>query len=520
MSADLLGPEGAGILVFVQQFDSAHSKAVVIEIELFGVIDGVADLDPLTDIGGGDLVERTFEADGGVVIDDPFVADEEDLIELGPGEPADEYPAYRGVIAIDGSLPDAGVKFMVIVLLEPESESFVDLLQGNALLEAREKPFTDGPKETFHFPAGRAVIGLRVNEGDTGLGTTSSQEIRRETGTVIDVESLGDSVGQEGLLEDDGQGADSLGGTEGMAHHHTGVIIDDGAEDGLRRAIRGADLGPVHEVRDPEIIDVVHFVGLAHIGPIFMRKPSLLFDHSEQGIVVNRRVAHQIQVPKLFIEFLHRERGVGLALDLNGLEQALIEPSGPASVGAVFGFEGIKALLAVPPEPGLHRGNTDLPETIAWEVVLGLGLFPKVLILSPCGFGKHGADELIAFEGDLFSSLFVHGLVLLCEFFDHRSRMTMKPMINPYKHRPLARLCTPALRTLSQESPREVGQSKGEDFNRTTTGGFWRTKLMDRQCDGIEKTYRRKIDSSSGCSGRPDPSERGDSAPLALNQKR
>jgi hypothetical protein len=80
VSGDLLGPEGAGIFLFVQQLDSAYANAIIVEVELFGDIDGVTDLDPLTDIGGGDLVERTFEADGGVVIDDPFVADEKDFI--------------------------------------------------------------------------------------------------------------------------------------------------------------------------------------------------------------------------------------------------------------------------------------------------------------------------------------------------------------------------------------------------------------------------------------------------------
>jgi hypothetical protein len=49
--------------------------------------------------------------------------------------------------------------------------------------------------------------------------------------------------------------------------------------------------------------------------------------------------------------------------------------------------------------------------------MLDLGLFPKVLVLSPGGFGQYGTDDLIAFEGDLFSNLFVHGLVLLCRVF-------------------------------------------------------------------------------------------------------
>jgi hypothetical protein len=80
MGRDLLRPEGAGILLFIEQPDLAHPNAVVIEVELFRVIDGMTDLDTLTDIGGGDLVERTFEADGGIVIDDPFMADKKDFI--------------------------------------------------------------------------------------------------------------------------------------------------------------------------------------------------------------------------------------------------------------------------------------------------------------------------------------------------------------------------------------------------------------------------------------------------------
>jgi len=47
----------------------------------------------------------------------------------------------------------------------------------------------------------------------------------------------------------------------------------------LAERIHGADLGSVHEIRNPEIIDVFDFVGFAHIGPILERKPSLFFDH-------------------------------------------------------------------------------------------------------------------------------------------------------------------------------------------------------------------------------------------------
>ena len=113
-----------------------------------------------------------------------------------------------------------------------------------------------------------------------------------------------------------------------MAHHHAGVVIEDGAEDGLGRAMGGTDLGAVHEVRDPEVIDVFDFVGLAYIGSILEKEPSLLFDHPEQGVVVNRRLAQQILISKHFIKFLHRQGGMGLALDLNRLEQIFLEAFG------------------------------------------------------------------------------------------------------------------------------------------------------------------------------------------------
>jgi len=80
MSGDRLRLEGAGIFLFVEQLDSADPKAIVIEVEFLGLIDGMADLDPLADVGGGNFIERTLEANGGIVIDHPFVAEEEDLI--------------------------------------------------------------------------------------------------------------------------------------------------------------------------------------------------------------------------------------------------------------------------------------------------------------------------------------------------------------------------------------------------------------------------------------------------------
>ena len=69
----MLGAEGAGVLFFIEQLDAAHPNAVVIEIELLGIVDRVTEFDLLADIRGRDLVEGALEADGGIVIDDPVV---------------------------------------------------------------------------------------------------------------------------------------------------------------------------------------------------------------------------------------------------------------------------------------------------------------------------------------------------------------------------------------------------------------------------------------------------------------
>ena len=80
-----LGPEGAGIFFFVQEFDSSHPHAVVVEEEFLGIIDGMTEFYFLADVGCRDLIDGALEADGGVVIDHPLVTDEEDLIQFGLG---------------------------------------------------------------------------------------------------------------------------------------------------------------------------------------------------------------------------------------------------------------------------------------------------------------------------------------------------------------------------------------------------------------------------------------------------
>lgn len=181
---------------------------------------------------------------------------------------------------------------------------------------------------------------------------------------------------------------------------------------------------------------------------------------------MNRRLSQQILISKLFIEFLHRKRGISFALDLHVFEELLRKTFGSPSIGAVFGFEQIKTSFSVLLKPGLHRGDANLPETIMGEFMFDGGLFPEVLVLGPGGFSKHRADELVAFKGNLFSNLFVHGLFLLGEFFDHHTSMTMKPMINPYPHRPFAKLCTITPQRVVPEWPLAVGQGKGGEFIR------------------------------------------------------
>jgi molybdopterin biosynthesis enzyme MoaB len=119
LGGDLLRPEGTGVFFFIHQFDSSHPHITVIEVKVLGVVDGVSDLDSVSDIGRGDLIKATFEADGGIVIDYSFIADEEDLIQLRLGESSDGHSVDRGIVAIHRSFSDAGMQLVVVVVLEP-----------------------------------------------------------------------------------------------------------------------------------------------------------------------------------------------------------------------------------------------------------------------------------------------------------------------------------------------------------------------------------------------------------------
>jgi hypothetical protein len=409
LGGDGFGSEGAGVFFFIEQLDCAHAAPIVIEVEGIRVIDGVSDFDALADIGWGYFIEGAFEADGGIVVDYAFVAQEEDLIEFSFGQSGDGDAGNGGVVAVDGSLIDAGVDLVVVVVPEPKPEGLVDLFEGDVFMEATEEAFSDGSKEAFDFSSGGAVIRSGVDEGDSSKGTASGEQVGGEAWAVIDIETLGDAVGEESLFEDEGEGADGLGGAEGVADDHAGVIIEDGAEDGLGRAVSDPDLGAVHEVCDPQVVDVFNFVGFSDVGSGLEVEQAMFFDGSEQGVVVDGGMPEKALVAEVLVEFLDGEEGIGLALDLDGLEGVGIEPSGSTDVGTFFGFEGVEAELAVFPQPALHGGDAVLFEAVSWEIVLDVGLLAEVFVLGSFGFGQDGADDLEAFEGDFFLDVLFHG---------------------------------------------------------------------------------------------------------------
>lgn len=133
LGGDLLGSEGARVFLFVEEPDASHADVVVVEEEFVGVVEGVTELDTLADVGGRDLVELALEADGGIVVHDALVSDEEDFVELGLGEPLDLDASQGGVVSVDGFFIDAVVELVMLVVAEPEAEGLVELVKGDAL---------------------------------------------------------------------------------------------------------------------------------------------------------------------------------------------------------------------------------------------------------------------------------------------------------------------------------------------------------------------------------------------------
>ncbi len=148
---DLFGSEGAGVFLFVDKLDLSDPHIVVVEIECLGVIDRMTDFDFVPDIGWRHLIEAAFKADGGIVIDHAFMPDEKDFIQFGCCQSSDGHPVHRRIVAVNGSLADSGMQFVVVVLLKPQPEGLVDVLKADCLMHAAKKTFPDGSKQPFYL---------------------------------------------------------------------------------------------------------------------------------------------------------------------------------------------------------------------------------------------------------------------------------------------------------------------------------------------------------------------------------
>ena len=171
------GPEGAGIFSFIQELDFAYTYAVIIKKKFPVVVHRVPQFNLLPDIGGRNFIEITLETDRGIVIDHSFMADEEYLVQFGFGEPADIYVGQGGIVPLHGSLPDAGMELVVIIFIDPEMESLIELRDACDVPDRGKETLPDGSKKPFHLSTRWAIKGLRMDQGDAGQGSAFGQQI-------------------------------------------------------------------------------------------------------------------------------------------------------------------------------------------------------------------------------------------------------------------------------------------------------------------------------------------------------
>ena len=117
-----------------------------------------------------------------------------------------------------------------------------------------------------------------------------------------------------------------------MSHHHAGMIIEDGTEDSLDGAVGRSDFWAVHKVADPQLVDVVQFIGFSHICAGLDCQPLILFDHPKEGVVVNGGFTQQPLIPEVLVELLYCPVGIGLAFDLDSFQCLLVKPFWSATV--------------------------------------------------------------------------------------------------------------------------------------------------------------------------------------------
>jgi len=55
------------------------------------------------------------------------------------------------VVAVDGSLIDAGMDLVMVIVIQPDSEGLIEVLDPDVFLDVAEEAFPDGSKESFNF---------------------------------------------------------------------------------------------------------------------------------------------------------------------------------------------------------------------------------------------------------------------------------------------------------------------------------------------------------------------------------
>ena len=121
--------ESPCILPFIDKFEAANPDILIIEIKLLIRISRMPDINPLPDIRGGNFIYISFEADGGIIVDHPFMPDQKNFIQFRFCGPNDLCMVAGPMIPVDGAFIDAGMQFVVIIIIQPGGERRVEFFQ-------------------------------------------------------------------------------------------------------------------------------------------------------------------------------------------------------------------------------------------------------------------------------------------------------------------------------------------------------------------------------------------------------
>jgi hypothetical protein len=75
--------ESLCILPFINEFETTDPDVFIIEVKFLVGIYRMTDINTLSDISGGDLIDISFKADGGIVVHHPLMPDKKYFIQFG-----------------------------------------------------------------------------------------------------------------------------------------------------------------------------------------------------------------------------------------------------------------------------------------------------------------------------------------------------------------------------------------------------------------------------------------------------